>query len=856
MNRLVHPRGPHTSPIVCVGEAPGRDEDRRGYAFVGRSGRLFDHYCEMAGLRDPFITNLVRRWTGPGDPDPTKAEIARDWPLLFDELESIRPEIIVTLGAVSTRFFLGDVDMAVVHGIPHRSELWPEAILLPCYHPAAGLRDPYAASHCLADLRTAVALLSGAVKESDLAIVAPRRAPSYKPASSAASSPSEAISLPRGQWLALDTEGVPGAPWGFSYSSRVGSGRVVRYRGSPIRVSFPEDTRICFHLALYDLPMMAEMGINVPTSNLDDTIIMAYCLQLEPQALKALARRHLGLEMTEFKDLVHPHYMAAALSYLEKVAERDWGKPEEQLKQESKTGKWKVYRPQPLKGRVSRLLADLRGESKRKAKDPVDPLTRWKATPLEVRAPAEAEFGPFPELDIHLVPDAEAIAYSAKDADVTRRLAPILMKRLKAMNLVDVYRMDMAILPMVAEMMANGMPISLPHFEALTPKFDAEMATITDRVRLRDNRGQHINLRSGDQVADLLYNRLGMRPPKMTDTGARGKVDEKALQALANTHPHPILADLTNFREVATLKSSFSEKLPRHVGRDGRIHTTIRMTRVVSGRLSTADPNMQAIPAHSDLGKEIRNGFVAPEGYVFLSHDLDQVEMRWMAIVSGDDALINLFNSGVDVHSANAASIFRIPVEKVDRGIHRLIAKRVGFGIIMGISGAGLLDQLYLAGIYSFTLDQCTAFIEAWLDKFPRVREFMLASRREGRRKGYVQDYWGRIRYLPNIRCPIEYLKGEEERASHSHKIQAGAQGLMKRGMARAWQRILDWRETGLDVRPTLQIHDELLTLCPKGAEEDIGTALKACFEADSQRFPVKIGCKWAAGERWGDLKD
>lgn len=842
MNRLVQPRNPSSpSPFFLIGEAPGRDEDKRGLAFVGRSGRLLDHYLYLAGIPEPYITNLVKRWTGPGDPDPTKAEIERDWPSLLAELEEQRPSVICTLGAVSTRFFLGDVDMDVVHGVPHRSGRWPEALIIPCYHPAAGLRDPYAASYCQMDLQEARHAL---LNPEAFRLVTQKACQARQDASG------RPLQVKGRSSIAFDTEGFPGAIWGVSWSMDPDSGIVSKCPHTPRTVSFGPHVSIVIHHALYDLPILEELGIVIPEDQLDDTIVMAYVLQLEPQSLKALSARHLGLPMVEFRDLVRPHYEAFARTFLEKVAGEDWGKPKERLKQNSKTGVLKIYKAQGLQPRAKRALLDL-------AKGPVDLEHRWKSIDPEVRRPAESRLGPFPSpVDISLVPDSEAIPYSAQDAASTRALAPILLQKLKAQGLYDVYRMDMAILPMVSEMMQTGMPIDREHFARLGPILDSQMDSLTEKVSSSYMQSSHINLRSSDQVADLLYKRLGMRPPRMTDSGARGKTDEKALQTLALTAPHPVLADIVNFRELTTLKSNFVTKLPKHIGSDGRIHTTIRMTRVVSGRLSMADPPMQAIPAHSELGKEVRNGFSAPDGFLFTSHDLDQVEMRWLAIVASDPDLISLFNSGVDVHTKNAASIFGIPPERVDKGIHRLVAKRVGFGIIMGISGKGLLDQLYLAGIDRFHERECEEFIERWLDSYPKVREFMEECKREGRRQGFVKDYWGRIRYLPNIRCPIPQIEGEELRASHSHKIQAGAQGIMKRGMARVWKQIKEWREEGLDVRPVLQIHDELVCLVPEGYVDLVVPTIKALMEEDSPMFPVKIGCKGGSAKRWGELKD
>jgi DNA polymerase-1 len=412
---------------------------------------------------------------------------------------------------------------------------------------------------------------------------------------------------------------------------------------------------------------------------------------------------------------------------------------------------------------------------------------------------------------------------------------------------------------MLDRMMTNGMKIDRAHFPKLINRLNDEMEVLLGKIA-KFNGGKRINPRSSAQTAELLFKRLRMRPTKLTK-GRKPSTQDKVLESIKGKHP--VIVDVTDYRERAHLKENFAEVLPRFVGPDDRVRGSIKPATVVSGRLSMEDPNMMAIPTRTKLGKEIRRGFIAEDGCKIGACDLDQIEMRVMAHLSQDREMCSLFNDGRDIHTQTASDIFGVPLDAVDPLLHRYPAKRIGFGVLTGITGFGLVDQMHLAGIFKYSEEDCDGLIEEWFKKYKGVKTFLLACRSEAKSTGEARSMWGRLRYLPEVysKDPAVYAAGLRE--SHSHVISATAQDLMKRGMKRFW----DWlkanpvkpwkigRNTStFKAEPLLQIHDELIVEAPEANTEEVGAALIACLTADKLRVPVKAKCGWA--NNWAEVKD
>jgi DNA polymerase-1 len=426
----------------------------------------------------------------------------------------------------------------------------------------------------------------------------------------------------------------------------------------------------------------------------------------------------------------------------------------------------------------------------------------------------------------------------------------------------------MAMLPVAASMKMAGILGRKRSFEDLSVFLQGEMDVIRNRMSRLYFNSRPFNPASHPQTATLLR-KLGLEGEKKTSTGAIS-TSKKSIEHLRFTNP--AIEDLEQWRERQKCRVPFAdpvvENWPDEV--DGaidqvRIHCDLKITRVTSGRFSASllddEPSapLLAIPVRSHLGKKVRDCYMAADGYILGSFDLDQAEMRMMADESGDPRMIKLFRDGkIDIHTDTASKMFGIPPEKVDKMKHRYPAKRVGFGVITGIQGRGLLDQLRLVGIMDYDEHDCNRFIHEWLKIFPEVRVYMEWCRSECRRQGgVIRDRWGMPRYLPAILDETrdgKWDRLEAERQTHSHRIQGGAQGWIQNAMGWLNHQL---RPYGDAVRWILQVHDELIVEALKGLEDEIAAIMVEGLTqhgGTKMKVPMKSSGSWA--ESWGQLKD
>ena len=503
---------------------------------------------------------------------------------------------------------------------------------------------------------------------------------------------------------------------------------------------------------------------------------------------------------------------------------------------------------QTIEQRIRRVWSDCEKSTK------VDIRARWEK--IKENLPDEAykieqAIGPMPEATLDDVPHDVAIRYAARDADATLRVAGVLWPTLLSMGLERAYRMDMAVIPMFERMQANGMLVNPNHFYDLYDEMTLDMEKKVEEIDSQYHCGADFNPNSPDQVAWFLFDKLRLKSTKKTPTGKRC-TNDKVLEALRRSHPAvPMIID---YREFGTMRDDFCKKMPRMVSDDGRIHGQFKVTRVSSGRLSMSEPNLLGIPVRTDLGKRIREGFITKPGYVLGSWDLDQIEMREMAHQSQDETMIKIFKEGkVDIHRQTAAWTFGIKPEDVTT-IQRYAAKRIGFGVITGITEVGLADQMAMAGADGWGTDRCAEAIREWFKIYREVPSYMEGCRAEVRRHGFATDRWGRIRYLPGVYSDIPSVKAEAERQSHSFKISASAQGILKQGMAAIWEWLGEENLWG-KVEPLLQIHDELIFEVQDGYQEMAGPMIHDMM-CHTTPLDVPIKSKYSFGQNWGLLKD
>jgi DNA polymerase-1 len=433
---------------------------------------------------------------------------------------------------------------------------------------------------------------------------------------------------------------------------------------------------------------------------------------------------------------------------------------------------------------------------------------------------------------------ARASDYAAEDADITLRLHRAMYPRLVAeARLHAVYRdIEMPLLPILARMERTGVRLDAELLRTHSDTLAREMLALEEKAHAAA--GQPFNLNSTKQLGEILYGRLGLKPKKKTPGGAPS-TNEDALQELALDHPLPRL--ILDYRALAKLKSTYTDKLPGMINPDtGRVHTTYSQAVAVTGRLASNDPNLQNIPVRTPEGRKIREAFIAEPGHVIVSADYSQIELRIMAHLSNDAGLLQAFAEDADIHRATAAEVQGVAPEAVTPDMRRM-AKAVNFGLIYGMSAFGLAQQL------NVERNVAQQYIDRYFARYPGVAEYMARTREQARTRGYVETLFGRRLYLPELAGGAPARRAGAERAAINAPMQGTAADLIKLAMI-AVQTWLD--DAGLRARLIMQVHDELVLEVPQAelAEVRAGLPEKMCGVA---RLAVPLKAEVGAGPNW-----
>ncbi|MDT8398369.1 MAG: DNA polymerase I [Pseudomonadales bacterium] len=408
----------------------------------------------------------------------------------------------------------------------------------------------------------------------------------------------------------------------------------------------------------------------------------------------------------------------------------------------------------------------------------------------------------FAQLDL-----AQATDWAAASADYSLRLSRVLDQKLKATGqLVEIYRyFEIALLPVLARMEDNGILLDIKVIGEQSLELAKSLAGLEQAAW--HLAGEEFNLGSPQQLQKIFYEKLKFSPSKKT-AGGQLSTAEPVLQELALEHELPRV--ILEYRGLSKLKTTYTDKLPLDVNpATGRIHSNFQQAVAATGRLSSMDPNLQNIPIRSEEGRRIRKAFIAAPGYVLMSADYSQVELRIMAHLSRDEGLLQAFAKGLDVHRATAAEIFTVPLEQVSSE-QRRSAKAINFGLIYGMSAFGLANQLGIGRA------EAQAWVDRYFERYPGVRQYMDNTRMLANEQGYVETLFGRRLYLPDIRAGNGMLRKAAERTAINAPMQGTAADIIKRAMIDIDQWL---KGAGLDVKMVLQVHDELVF---EVAEDDL----------------------------------
>jgi DNA polymerase I len=408
----------------------------------------------------------------------------------------------------------------------------------------------------------------------------------------------------------------------------------------------------------------------------------------------------------------------------------------------------------------------------------------------------------FDQVDI-----AKAAEYSCEDSDQTLDVHLVLWPQLEADDkLRFIYELEIASSEALYRIERNGVLIDAPTLAAQSHELGARILQLETEAHALA--GQPFNLSSPKQIGEIFFTKLGLPIVKKTATGAPS-TDEEVLEKLAEDFPLP--AKILEHRGLAKLKGTYTDKLAQLAHpRTGRVHTHYAQAVAVTGRLSSNDPNLQNIPIRTPEGRRVREAFVAPAGCVIASADYSQIELRIMAHISGDAALVLAFHDGMDVHRATAAEIFGIGTGEVTTE-QRRYAKVINFGLIYGMSAYGLARAL--------SIDNTAAknYIQRYFERYPGVKNYMDHTRQIAKAQGYVETVFGRRLYLPEINSPNGPRRAGAERAAINAPMQGTAADLIKLSMVKV-QQVLDEEKRG--TRMIMQVHDELVFEVPEAEVE------------------------------------
>ncbi len=430
----------------------------------------------------------------------------------------------------------------------------------------------------------------------------------------------------------------------------------------------------------------------------------------------------------------------------------------------------------------------------------------------------------------------------AEAADITGRLASVLRHEIEQAGLSKLYEeIDLPLVPVLARMEQAGVKIDRSALAEMSSRLEREVEAKAQEIYKLA--GSEFNINSPKQLGEVLFNKLNLPKPVKYGKGKTISTAVDVLENLAADHAVPRL--VLEYRQLTKLKSTYVDALPALLSPDtGRLHTTFSQTGTATGRLSSANPNLQNIPIRTELGREIRAAFTAEPGHVLLAADYSQIELRLLAHFSQDSLLVEAFRRGDDIHTLTASQVFGVPPLMVTAD-HRRQAKVVNFGIVYGLSAFGLSQNL---GIEPSDAKQ---FINAYFEKYKGVRSWIDETLEEARREQKVRTLFGRVRPIPDINSKNANLRGFAERTAVNTPLQGTAADLIKIAMIRIDAAL---QEHGLNSRMTLQVHDELVFEVPESEIETMKTLVRDHMEK-VHPLTVPLLVEIGVGTNWRDLE-
>ncbi len=444
------------------------------------------------------------------------------------------------------------------------------------------------------------------------------------------------------------------------------------------------------------------------------------------------------------------------------------------------------------------------------------------------------------------VPVEDAAPYAAADAEVVLRLIPELQQEMDERKAGELFvNLEMPLVPVLADMEMAGVALDVDFLAHMSATLGDRLAQIEKDIHSAV--GMSFNLNSPQQLSSALFDSLELVPPDRTRRTASGFYSTSADVLEAMRGAHVVVDWVLEYRELSKLRSTYLDTLPQQVNaQTGRVHTSFNQTGSVTGRIASSNPNLQNIPIRTELGRKVRNAFVAAPGYRLLAVDYSQIELRVVAHMADDQAMLAAFRAGQDIHAATAAAIYGVPLEEVTPEQRRR-SKGINFGLIYGMSAFGLTRYTDL------TLAEAEDFMSAYFERFPGVKAYLDGMRHLAAEQGFVETLLGRRRYFPGLKEQTNRnIRNREEREAINAPVQGSAADIMKLAMLRV---PIALHEAGLKARIILQVHDELVLECPQDELQETGVLVRKEMEqVFSMKAPLLTDARF--GTNWGQLED
>jgi len=448
----------------------------------------------------------------------------------------------------------------------------------------------------------------------------------------------------------------------------------------------------------------------------------------------------------------------------------------------------------------------------------------------------------------------KAADYATADADMTHRLISLFEKELEEKDVRSLFdTVEMPLVPVLVDMQRTGVAINSEMLTKMSEELGAQLGEIQHDMYLTV--GHEFNINSSQQLGDVLFNELRLPPTRRTQKGH--STDAAALDGLkelldqgrgegVDPKAYDVLDKVLEYRQLSKIKSTYVDALPNLVNpKTGRIHTSFNQTGSATGRISSNDPNVQNIPVRTELGRKVRNAFVAEKApeWTLLAADYSQIELRILAHMSKDESLLAAFHRGEDIHAATASSVYDVPIDGVTSDMRR-IAKIMNFGVLYGLSAFGIRQQTGLSA------EEGQRFIETYFGSYPGIRTYIDETKEKVKANGYVETLLGRRRYIPEVSSSNRNIRNAGERMAVNMPIQGTAADIIKIAMIAIQDRL---EEQKLHSKMIIQVHDELIFEVPREELEQMREMVTELMPA-SMQLDVPLDVELKTGDSWGQM--